>query len=83
MILSLALSLILAATAPASADERVSTDQPSKAGKADAKPVKPKKICRSDTQDTGSRITRKVCKTQEQWEAAVDGQEVQSKARTN
>lgn len=33
-----------------------------------AKPEKPKKICRA-TKMTGSSIGRRVCKTQEQWDA--------------
>lgn len=38
-----------------------------------AKPAKPKRICRA-TKMTGSTIGRRVCKTQEQWDAlARDG----------
>jgi hypothetical protein len=49
---------------------------------AKAKKEKPKKICRSNTMDTGSRIARKTCKTEEEWQQIEDGQEVNAKART-
>lgn len=34
----------------------------------EAKPVKPKKICRAGA-ETGSRLTAKICKTQAEWDA--------------
>jgi hypothetical protein len=48
-----------------------------------AKKVKPKKTCRTDTMDTGSRIAKKVCKTDEEWQKEADGQEVRVKGRTS
>jgi len=59
LILSLALAAAAAETPPA---DGATTAQP-------AKPEKPKKICRA-TKMTGSSIGRRVCKTQEQWDAS-------------
>lgn len=67
--MTLILSLALAAAAPAdtaAAADQATTTQP-------AKPEKPKKICKA-TKMTGSTIGRRVCKTEEQWNAlARDG----------
>jgi len=60
--MTLILSLALAATAADTpATENASTTQP-------AKPEKPKKICKSMTM-TGSNVGRRICKTQDQWNA--------------
>jgi hypothetical protein len=66
MTLFLSLALAAAAAENPPADGATTTTQP-------AKPVKPKKICKA-TRMTGSSIGRRVCKTQEQWDAiAADG----------
>jgi hypothetical protein len=76
---SLTYALILAVSissvsVAATASEQSATEAP-------AKKKKPKKICKSSSQDTGSRITKRVCKTQEEWEAGEDGQEVGIKSK--
>jgi hypothetical protein len=72
----IALSLLLAAAepTPATSDESASSNsaQTENSGKSEAKKEKPKKICRSNSQDTGSRIVKRVCKTQEEWDAKED-----------
>lgn len=60
LFLSLALAASAAENPPVGA--QAGTAQP-------AKPAKPKKICKS-TNMTGSNLGRRVCKTQEQWDAA-------------
>ncbi|MCP5396884.1 MAG: hypothetical protein H6918_09150 [Sphingomonadaceae bacterium] len=48
----------------------------------EAKPPKPKKICKSETL-TSSRMPKRTCKTQEQWDAEAlrkDGQDIKLKA---
>ena len=34
---------------------------------------KPRKICRDDSQDTGTRMARRVCLTQEEWDQRARG----------
>lgn len=63
--LSLALTLLIASAAP---ESNTTTDQ---ATTTPAKPEKPKKICRNDD-NTGSRLRKKTCKTQEQWNSQED-----------
>ena len=58
--LSLVLSLMLSAAAPEAAT-------PADPATTTAKPKKPKKICESHT-NTGSRMKRQTCKTQEEWD---------------
>lgn len=59
--LSLALTLLLSAAAPdASAADTAPTTTP-------AKPAKVKKVCRNDD-NTGSRLKKKTCRTQEEWD---------------
>lgn len=59
IILSLALAAAAAEAPPA---DGATTTQP-------AKPEKPKKICKS-IKMTGSNLGRRICKTEEQWNAA-------------
>lgn len=47
-----------------------------------AKP-KPKKICKSNTRSTGTRINRPVCKTQEEWDDKEDGQDIGLRSKTS
>ena len=57
--LTLALALALSAVAP-EADASPPTT-------SDAKPVKPKMVCRAN-KSTGSRLKSRICKTQEEWD---------------
>lgn len=70
--LTLVLSLALAAAAPEAATPAVASSE--------VKPEKPKKICRAN-KSTGSRIKGRICKTQEEW----DGQptSIRNDARLN
>ena len=38
-----------------------------------AKPKKPKLICKSSDDDTGSRMVKRTCLTQQEWDARVQG----------
>jgi hypothetical protein len=76
MLFTFAVSLALTATTPTAA---ATTDAPAE---APVKKEKPKKICRTDTMDTGSRIAKKVCKTEEEWRKGVDDQEIRTKGKT-
>lgn len=71
MILNIATLLLAAATPNVSAaddSQTPSTDRPKKA----------KKICKSTTV-TGSRLGKRECKTQEQWEQGESGMELGQK----
>lgn len=57
--LTLMLSLALAAAAPEAASPPQTTSE--------AKPPKPKMVCRAN-KSTGSRLKSRVCKTQEEWD---------------
>jgi hypothetical protein len=41
-----------------------------------AKPKKPKLICKVSDDDTGSRMVKHTCLTQEEWDARVQGRTV-------
>lgn len=45
--------------------------------------AKPKKICKTDARGTGTRLNRSVCKTQEEWDAKEDGQEIGLRSKTS
>lgn len=47
---------------------------------AEAKPQKPKKICRPVENLTGSRISKSICKTKEQWEQGESAMELGQKS---
>lgn len=65
------LSILLAASSSASAS--ASTEQVTQ-----PKPVKPKKICK-DIEMTGSRLGKRECKTQEQWDQSESAMELGQK----
>lgn len=75
MILSLlsAPTLVLAVQAAPAGDQQSANAAPATRGetqtdgKPDAKPEKPKRICRT-IRNTGMRTNARQCKTQEQWE---------------
>jgi hypothetical protein len=80
----IALSLVLSGAT--SAEAETNTAASSAAATTDvqteqAKKKKPKKICRDNSATTGSRIGKRVCKTEEEWAADADRQEVDVKAR--
>ncbi len=75
MISTVVLGLLLA-TSTASEPAPRAAD----ASAPEAKKVKPKKICRS-TGLTGSRIAKKQCKTQEQWDQAEYASELSVKGK--
>lgn len=69
-----AIALILAANSATTA----ATSSGIPAAKA-AKPEKAKKICKNDSRVTGTRISKRICKTEEEWAKGEDGLEVQAK----
>lgn len=78
---AITLALIFAAGATSMAVAAFATDQ--KTAQHPAKKVKPKKICKSNSGVTGSRVAKRVCKTQEEWQTAEkkERQEVGSKSK--
>ena len=60
--------LAATATSPSAVAESSATSEP--VTLAENKPKKPKKICRTLDNVTGSRLIKRVCKTQEQWDQA-------------
>ncbi|MFL6763791.1 MAG: hypothetical protein ACJ8FO_01175 [Sphingomicrobium sp.] len=46
------------------------------AAAAEAKPEKEKKICRVDTSDSTSRLRKRVCMTESEWDRAESGKSV-------
>jgi len=56
------LTLVFALALSAAAPEAVAPPQTS-----EAKPAKPKMICRAN-KSTGSRLKSRICKTQEEWD---------------
>lgn len=73
------LALILAAGASSMTVAAFAADQ--ETAQQPAKKVKPKKICKSNSGVTGSRVAKRVCKTQEEWEVAENGGKVGSKSK--
>jgi hypothetical protein len=80
-IIALALCLALStAGTVAAADGTDTTAAPA------AKPVKkekPKRICKNDPRVTGTRISKRICKTEEEWAKKEDGQEVGVRSKTS
>ena len=75
MITTLVFSLLLAASGTSEAAPRAEDAATQEAPKS-----KPKKICRT-TGLTGSRIAKKQCKTQEQWDQAESASELTVKGK--
>jgi hypothetical protein len=82
MTISIALALF-ASTAASAATTTETPVAPTEAmpPQISEKKEKPKKICRDNVATTGSRITRRVCKTEEEWAEKEDGQEVGIKSK--
>jgi hypothetical protein len=83
----IALALMLSGTAisetEAAASEigNVATDVPAAAPQPTKK--KAKKVCKDNVAATGSRIAKRVCKTEEEWAAKEDGQEIGTRSATS
>lgn len=80
MVPVLAIALLFAANATAEATTTDTTEIPA------AKPVKKpkaKKVCKNDTRATGTRISKQICKTEEEWAAKEDGQEIGLKSQAS
>ena len=60
------LAALLVASDPAVAAEQPSAAAPVASAPA-AKPAKPKKICKALDADTGSHMSKRVCKTEDEW----------------
>ena len=75
MISTIVLSVLLAASGTTDGATSAADTSPPTAQKA-----KPKKICRT-TGLTGSRIAKKQCKTQEQWDQAESASELSVKGK--
>lgn len=67
MIAALFSVLLLAAEIPASTPETTSTPT------ANATAAKEKKICRVDPADTGTRLPKRLCRTQSEWNMQPKG----------
>ena len=76
MTLSLALVLLASASSNSTAPAEVTVNPTTVAA---AKPAKPKKICKSIAV-TGSRLGKRECKTQEQWEQGESAMELGQKS---
>ncbi len=76
---TLTFALMLAVGASSMAVSAFAAD--SEAAPQPAKKKKPKKICKSNSGITGSRIAKRVCKTEEEWAVGEDGQEVGIKSK--
>lgn len=73
---------VIAAAACSSATIAKDKDDGAETAQGEVK-TKPKKICRTDARNTGTRISRPVCKTQDEWDAQEDGQEIGVRSKTS
>ena len=76
---ALIFALMLAVGASSMTVAAVAAD--SEATPTPAKKKKAKKICKSNSGITGSRIAKRVCKTEEEWMVGEDGQEIGVKSK--
>ncbi|MEY4870322.1 MAG: hypothetical protein RIS11_1516 [Pseudomonadota bacterium] len=76
---TIALLLLTPAAAPA-ADAAEAA--PTMAAAPQAK-TKAKKICKNDPRRTGTRISKRICKTEEEWNTPEDGQEIGVRSQTS
>jgi len=77
LIEAFALMLLSPAAAPAPADSAPATAAAPKAK------TKAKKICKNDPRRTGTRISARICKTEEEWNNLEDGQEIGVRSATS
>ena len=73
MLISLAIALAVSSTS--NTDTSVGTKIADAPAATEAKPKKPKKICKAVTV-TGSRLGKRECKTVEQWEMGESAMEL-------
>lgn len=71
-----ALMLLTPAAAPTPAAETAPAT-------AAAPKAKSKKICKNDPRRTGTRISARICKTEEEWNSPEDGQEIGVRSQTS
>lgn len=77
--MTLSLAILLLAAAPSN-DAAATADATAKTtAVTNAKPVKVKKVCKSIAV-TGSRLGKRECKTQEQWEMGESAMELGQKS---
>ena len=76
---ALTFALMLAVGASSITVSAVAAD--SEAAPQPVKKKKPKKICKSNSGVTGSRIAKRTCKTEEEWSVGEDGQEIGVKSK--
>jgi hypothetical protein len=69
----IAIALLFASGSAASAP---ATESAATTAAVETKKPKPKKICKTDPRVTGTRIAKRVCKTEEEWNAKEDGQDL-------
>ena len=75
MIAHFAIALLLASSAAATTDSAETTSA------VQTKKAKPKKICKLDPRVTGTRISKRICKTEEEWAIKEDAQDLQTKGK--
>jgi hypothetical protein len=66
--MSILLAALLLSTDPTGAPPVANATTPAQSS-APAKPQKEKKICRADPTETGSHMVKRICLTQDQWDA--------------
>jgi hypothetical protein len=76
----IALTLILTVSASAAV---AATQDDTTATAPVEKKKKPKKICKNDPRITGTRIAKRICKTEDEWNKPEDGQEVSVKSQAS
>ena len=79
--MSKALTFALMLAAGASSISVAAFAAESEAAPQPAKKIKAKKICKNSSGVTGSRIAKRVCKTEEEWMVGEDGQEIGVKSK--
>ena len=72
----LALALCLAVGVSGVAMAAGGADTASQAAPKPVKKEKAKRVCKNDPRVTGTRIAKRICKTEDEWANKEDGQEV-------
>lgn len=67
--MSILFAALLLASGPTGAPPVTNVAATPQASIPAAKPRKEKKVCRADPTETGSHMVKRVCRTQEQWDA--------------
>lgn len=66
----------LLAAEPAAQGAVLQPTPPTAPAPAPAKPPKPKLICKTSIDDTGSRMVKRTCLTQQEWDSRTAGRSV-------